>query len=75
MIEPRDISKLEEVCKYDENNRKWIVPLFTVGQRRVDFPKMSNSMGVGKAGFLSFNNKLVGSKSKRVPEFRVGNPL
>ncbi len=37
VVEPRDIAKLESVCKYDEVNKKWIVPLFTVGQRRVDF--------------------------------------
>jgi len=31
VVEPRDIAKLESVCKYDEVNKKWIVPLFTVG--------------------------------------------
>ena len=38
VIEPRDIVKLEQVSKYDEVNKKWVVPLFTIGQRRVDFP-------------------------------------
>ena len=76
MIEPRDILKLEEVCKYDDNNRKWIVPLFTVGQRRVEFPKNLNGvLGNSQAGFLSFNNKLIAAKSKRVPEFKVANQL
>jgi hypothetical protein len=32
-------------------------------------------LGSSQGGFLSFNNKLTAAKSKRVPEFKVGNQL
>ena len=49
------------MSKYDEVNKKWVVPLFTVGQRRVDFPGQN-------MGFKGVRTPT----SRMVPEFKVG---
>lgn len=40
IIDPKELQKLEQKCSYDEENAKWVVPYFTVGQKQVSFPKL-----------------------------------
>ena len=40
LINPKELQKLEKKCQYDEENKKWTVPLFTVGDKQVNFPKL-----------------------------------
>ena len=39
LIDDRELKKLENRCTYDEDNKKWTIPHFTVGGREVNFPK------------------------------------
>ena len=87
VIEPREIAKLEEVARYDTDNKKWIVPLFTVGQRnQINFSKYggpnssANTLGQpqGNINFAFGSGNRFGGptlNNRQVPAFRVmGNP-
>ena len=43
----KELQKLESKCTYDSDNKKWKVPLFSVGQKQVSFPKLKLNHGLG----------------------------
>ena len=40
LLEGKELQKLESKCTYDIDNKKWKVPLFTIGSKQVSFPKL-----------------------------------
>ena len=42
MMPEREIRKVISKCKFDEDNKKWDIPLFSVKDRLVTLPRMPN---------------------------------
>ena len=61
----KELQKLEQKCTYDTDNKKWKVPLFTIGQKQVSFPKLKLNHGIG------YGTTSVDKKKAVIPEFRI----
>ena len=65
VIDAKELQKLEQKCAYDTDNKKWKVPLFTIGHKQVSFPKLKLNHGIG------YGTTSVDKKRAIIPEFKI----
>ena len=43
VFKDHELSKIRNKAKYDENNKKWLLPAFFIKEKEVTLPKIKNS--------------------------------
>lgn len=44
LIHEKELAKVLQKCEYDNDNRKWEVPLFVIKEKIANFPKMPTGL-------------------------------